>query len=171
VQFPLLDRLVLIPVELVQWSRYVLFLMIVLFLLAGTHRAGYSWELAVRLGTRAALFVLIAALGGAALAPLLLPWLPGRAFSIKGAILGGVLFGGLLVTGWLPLVGAANVVTAAAWFLLMPAIAAFLTMNFTGASTYTSLSGVRREMRFAVPAQIAAGSLGLGLWLVARFLH
>ena len=38
-------------------------------------------------------------------------------------------------------------------------------MNFTGASTFTSLSGVLREMRVAVPAQIVAGALGLVLWL------
>ena len=34
-------------------------------------------------------------------------------------------------------------------------------MNFTGCSTYTSLSGVKREMRWALPAQIAASVAGL----------
>ena len=44
-------------------------------------------------------------------------------------------------------------------------MASFAVMNFTGASTYTSLSGVLREMRFAVPAQIAAAVAGFGLGL------
>jgi acetyl-CoA decarbonylase/synthase complex subunit gamma len=38
-------------------------------------------------------------------------------------------------------------------------------MNFTGASTYTSLSGVRKEMRWALPFQIGAGVVGLFLWI------
>jgi hypothetical protein len=55
--------------------------------------------------------------------------------------------------------------------LLVPALASFVVMNFTGASTYTSLSGVLREMRFAVPAQIVTGVIGVGLWLTALFVH
>jgi acetyl-CoA decarbonylase/synthase complex subunit gamma len=43
-------------------------------------------------------------------------------------------------------------------------------MNFTGASTYTSLSGVRKEMRWAVPAEIALAGIGLSLWLGSRFV-
>jgi acetyl-CoA decarbonylase/synthase complex subunit gamma len=57
-----------------------------------------------------------------------------------------------------------------AWFFLIPAASAFLAMNFTGASTYTSLSGVRKEMRWALPLEIAAGIVGLGLWLGSNFL-
>jgi acetyl-CoA decarbonylase/synthase complex subunit gamma len=58
-------------------------------------------------------------------------------------------------------------VEAAAWLLLIPAIASYLGMNFTGASTYTSLSGVREEMRWAVPLQVVAAVLGVILWIVA----
>ena len=56
------------------------------------------------------------------------------------------------------------------WLLLGPAISSFLTMNFTGSSTYTSLSGVRREMRFAVPAQLTAAVIGAVVWLAGRFI-
>ena len=57
-----------------------------------------------------------------------------------------------------------------AWLLLLPAIAAYLAMNFTGASTYTSLSGVKKEMRWAVPLEIAFGAGGLILWVAVRFV-
>jgi hypothetical protein len=43
-------------------------------------------------------------------------------------------------------------------------------MNFTGSSTYTSPSGVRKEMRIAVPMQIIGGVLGIGLFITSRFL-
>jgi acetyl-CoA decarbonylase/synthase complex subunit gamma len=55
----------------------------------------------------------------------------------------------------------------AAWAGLFPALTSFTLMNFTGASTYTSLSGVKAEMRLAVPLQIAATVAGLALWFVA----
>jgi acetyl-CoA decarbonylase/synthase complex subunit gamma len=58
---------------------------------------------------------------------------------------------------------------AMALLFLLPAISAFLTLNFTGASTYTSLSGVKREMRFALPVIIASASGGVGLWVVGLF--
>jgi hypothetical protein len=107
---------------------------------------------------------------GAVLTPLLLPWLPGRAFSLKGVIMG------LITAGILTVFLAGDVVTWSgrldmlAWFLLAPAVAAYLAMNFTGCSTYTSLSGVRREMKWAVPLEIAAGGVGLCLWLGARVI-
>ena len=57
-----------------------------------------------------------------------------------------------------------------ALIFLVPAISAYLAMNFTGASTYTSLSGVKKEMKWAVPMEISAGIIGLGLWLGSRFM-
>jgi hypothetical protein len=44
-------------------------------------------------------------------------------------------------------------------------------MNFTGCSTYTSLSGVVKEMKIAVP--LIALSIGLGsiILLVSNFVH
>ncbi len=35
----------------------------------------------------------------------------------------------------------------------------------------SEISGVLREMRFAVPAQIATAVIGVGLWLTGLFLH
>jgi len=60
-------------------------------------------------------------------------------------------------------------VEAAAWVLIIPAVSAYLAMNYTGCSTFTSLSGVKAEMRRAVPLEIAATAAGLILWAVSRF--
>jgi len=49
----------------------------------------------------------------------------------------------------------------------IPAMSAYLAMNFTGASTFTSLSGVRKEMRFALPLEIGGTAAGLALWITA----
>lgn len=170
VRFNLVDRLVIVPVELALWGRYVLLLMAVLMLLAGLSRSGYDVAAALTAGARAAGLVLVSYLCGGVLAPLLLPWLPGRAFSIKGGVVGLAVAGCFALLGWLPTDGLGGKLEAASWFLLMPALSAFMAMNYTGASTFTSLSGVKREMRLAVPAQVGAAVAGLGLWLVARFV-
>jgi acetyl-CoA decarbonylase/synthase complex subunit gamma len=169
VRFDLGDRLVLVPVELVMWGRFALGLAVVLFFAGGLHGGGYDWAPVFDRGLRAALLVLGALLAGAVVAPLLLPWLPGRALSVKGALLGLALAAVALLTRWVPWSRPGLWLEGAAWLLLAPAIAGFVTMNYTGATTYTSLSGVRREMRYAVPAEIAATAAGLGCWIASLF--
>ena len=114
--------------------------------------------------------ILMAIISGAVLAPILLPFLPGRAFSLKGCTVGVVAACILLIMRNPDLTLWPGRLEALSWLLLIPALAAYLAMNFTGASTYTSLSGVKKEMRFAMPLEIGAGVAGVGLWLVSRFI-
>jgi acetyl-CoA decarbonylase/synthase complex subunit gamma len=113
---------------------------------------------------------LAAILAGAVFAPLLLPWLPGRAFSLKGLILGCFIVAILLILRWGDWTTWGGRLEILAWLFLMPAISAFLSMNFTGSSTYTSLSGVKKEMRLALPLEIGAGVLGFILWVGSNFI-
>jgi len=100
---------------------------------------------------------------GAALVPLLLPWLPGRAFSLKGAIAGV-----LLITPLLMMTISARPAPLWAWgaLALGTAVASYVGMNFTGSSTYTSPSGVEWEMRRAIPLQLLGAVGGLGMFVV-----
>lgn len=61
--------------------------------------------------------------------------------------------------------------TWVAYLFLLPPPASFLAMNFTGSTTYTSLSGVVKEMRIAVPAQIISAGLGILFmaWCLIKF--
>jgi len=141
-----------------------------LLLLGGLSSRGYSSASIGTTGLVSASLALASFLTAQVLGPALLPWLPGRAFSLKGAALGIALVGSLAACG-LPGPGVfASWLHLAAWAVLAPAITSFMLMNFTGASTYTSLSGVLREMRFAVPAQLTAGGVGLVLWLAGLFV-
>ena len=168
VPFNIGDRLVLIPLELVMWGRYASFIAVMLFLLTGLSRNGYVFPGVS--GGREVVLLFLAFVAGGALVPVFLPWLPGRALSWKGMTMGLLLAAILVIAGLVPSGGIAGRLETAAWVLLMPAIGAFMAMNFTGATTYTSLSGVKKEMRFAVPSQIVAAVLGLALWMTARFL-
>ena len=82
-------------------------------------------------------------------------------------IAGAILFFVLRGDG----VAGAGVLEIYAWLLLIPALSTYLAMNFTGCSTFTSLSGVKKEMRWAVPFQVAGATLGLVLWFTSFFIH
>jgi len=170
VRFPIWERVVLAPVELVMGAKYALLIAAALVLLSGLGPGIYAIDRILTVGLVTAGFVLIAFLASSVLTPMLLPWLPGRAFAWKGAWVGV----GVAAMAWWATRGTpeltATLPGAISWFLLLPALSSFVAMNFTGASTYTSLSGVYKEMRFAVPAQIAGAVVGLGLWVTARFM-
>jgi hypothetical protein len=168
--FPLKDRAVLIPIELVAALKPFLIMAPVLFILSGIGGPAGFWANAVNFGLFAVLALLSAILGGAVLNPLLLPYLPGRAFSIKGFSVGLIVALILLYLRDIDMQAWSGRIEALAWLLIIPAIAAYLAMNFTGCSTYTSLSGVKKEMRWALPAQIAAGIVGFVIWITSRLI-
>lgn len=167
--FSLAERAVLVPVELVLSLKWLLPLSLLLLLLTMFG------------GVKAALFapwlwaaLVSAVLAGQLLTPLLLPWLPGRAFSLKG-LAAGLLVGAIFLAARYPAALAVGSgpplgLELLAWPLLIGAGASFLALEFTGSSTYTSLSGVKKELRLALPWQIGGGLGGLLLLLVGWFL-
>jgi len=168
--FTTLERIVLIPIELVSTMKAGLIIIPILFLLTYFGRLGEGWTNALTHGLFSVLAFLAAIFAGAVLTPLLLPWLPGRAFSFKGLIPGFFATAILFVFRWEDWITWAGRLEIIAWFFLIPALSAYLGMNFTGASTYTSLSGVKKEMRWALPCQIGAGVMGVLLWIGSQFI-
>ena len=169
-KFNTLERMALIPMELVSAMKIGLVIMGILFFLAFIWQSGEGQAVALNHGLFSALAFFIAIVMGAILSPLLLPWLPGRAFSLKGLVLGLIAAFLLAAFRFSEFDTLAGGVEMFAWILLIPAISAYLAMNFTGASTYTSLSGVRKEMRWALPVQIGAGVIGIVLWIGSHFI-
>jgi CO dehydrogenase/acetyl-CoA synthase delta subunit len=166
--FTIRERMELIPVELMGALKVGLIIIPILFLLALIGKSGEGWANALSHGLFSVLAMLTAILTGAVLTPLLLPWLPGRAFSVKGLCL-GLITAAIVISSWGAWIKTGHL-EILAWFLLIPTISAYLGMNFTGASTYTSLSGVRKEMRWALPLEISAGIVGIILWFGSQFV-
>ncbi len=159
VAFTLRDRFAVIPVELIIWFKQALGLAVFIALLEGFSGDGFRFAQAARgFGVIAASW-----LAGGTLVPILLPWLPGRAFSIKGIWVALAL--------WLAL---ARQLTACSpqmigEGLLLTAVISFMALNFTGASTYTSMSGVKKEMKIAIPIQFITAVAGIVLIVSGGF--
>lgn len=153
VKFNLIDRLVLTPVELVAVIRPLSIAALLLLLLQVAGLLTVTWDMVYP--------YLGAVLVGAVAVPALLPLIPGRSFAWKGWV-AGVIW--VLLVAWLKGWyggGLPYILQAVGYLGILPAISAYLALNFTGASTYTSLSGVQKEMKAAIPCMIAVFCLGI----------
>jgi acetyl-CoA decarbonylase/synthase complex subunit gamma len=171
ITFPLKERAVLIPIEFVAAAKPFLIIAPVLYILGGIGGPEGFWTNAANYGLFAVIALLGAILGGAVLNPILLPYLPGRAFSIKGFSIGIIIALLLLYIWGINLQTWSGRLDSLAWLLIIPAVAGYLAMNFTGCSTYTSLSGVKKEIHWALPAQIAASVAGLLVWITSLLIQ
>lgn len=155
VAFPLRDRAVLIPVEIKAAALYLVVAAALLFLAGGAFPV---------------LVASAAVLGGAALFPILLPWLPTKEFSSKGLILGAVLAAPFAL--WFVATHEGEspwglALYAIAIVLLVSPVVGYLGLNFTGASTYTSRTGVKKEIFRWVPVMAAMVVIGTIALLIA----
>jgi hypothetical protein len=156
VTFTLCERLVVVPIEIVQAWKPALAIVIFLMLIAalGRDEAGF-------LAAREAVGFFGAFLAGTVATAALLPWLPFRAFAGKGYILG--LAWAVLIAWLFP----SRPIETIAGLLLLPALSAFLAMNYTGASTFTSPTGAVREVKTATPIIAVLALAGATLKLIS----
>jgi hypothetical protein len=160
VTFDIRERIVLIPVELRSVLLPTIIATMALWLMGG-------WLPASAL--------LASVLAGTVLFPVLLPVIPTVDFSIKGLILGIIVafpfaFYAFLTTNartpvWV------SVTSALAILLTMSAITAFLALNFTGATPFTSRTGVRKEIFSYIPVMTGAGLIGFSFALITGLTY
>lgn len=140
IPFNLKHRLALIPMEFIPALKFLpvflIFIVIVQLIKTKEVTMGLFLDLLPFFG---ALIV------GSILFQILLPWLPSRSFSLKGWLLGmtfTLMFVVLFNIPWQRQI---------AYFLLLPTISSYLALNFTGSTTFTSQSGVKKELSFSIP--------------------
>jgi hypothetical protein len=160
VRFSLLDRAVLVPVDFGYGLPAILWMLGAMFVT--------SW-LGVDYASRMSGAFLVAILSGIVLFPLLLPWLPTRDFVTQGFFLGSLVtlpFVVMLFTSDSAGLEWHRVGIALAYFLTWPAVTAYVSFNFTGATTFTSRSGVRREINKYIPTMVRMFIIGIVLLVV-----
>jgi len=170
VTFNLKDRAALVPVEFTSALKYILLVALFFFVRGGFGDDGFSMTNLFTTGLLHGFLVFLFSFLMFAMIPILLPWLPGRALALKGIWVGLIL--AILVElfsfaqngafdGWMMLIGS---------FFMITAVASFIATNFTGATTYTSLSGVKKEMRMAIPFQIVGFVIGACFLIAEQFV-
>ena len=162
VTFTLGERAELVGVEVAAVLKWMVPIALVLAFVFG------GGSLLERLGSVVykGLPVLTGLLTGTVLVPLLLPWIPGRAFSLKGALLGAVVVGATILLMPDVYTTAGKVLV----FMLGTTAASFFAMQFTGATTFTSPSGVEWEMKRALPFHVGALAAALAIGVVSLFV-
>ena len=165
VTFTTLERVVLVPAELSHLPKPTIWVILAVFLLSGIGTGLFSLNAAWNRGLVALSAYVAGILAGAVAAPILLPWIPGRAFAIKGTLTG--IVAALAVV--LIFKNSISGVETMALILITVAVSSYLAMNFTGATPYTSPSGVEKEMRLAIPLQAALALIALAVWIGAAF--
>jgi hypothetical protein len=156
VKFNLSDRLILVPTELIQVLFLVIVLAVPLYFISGMLPA---------LALTAAFFA------GAVLFPILLPWIPTPNFSTKGFILGVLISLPFVIIEFFSNPGTIlwqRAGWALTYLLFLTPVTAYLALSFTGATTFTSKSGVKREIFAYIPKM--AWMLGGGIVLSVVFV-
>lgn len=166
VTFGTAERLVLIPVELSFLWKPTLAVIAAIFVFSGIGPEIFSVSEALNRGGMPLAAYGAGIFSGAVLTPTLLPWIPGRAFSVKGVIAGMLVFVPL-VFAFRGEVGELEVFTL---LFIVLAVSSLLAMNFTGSTPYTSPSGVEKEMRISMPLQAAALFAAVFFWIAAAFI-
>ncbi len=150
VRFSFKDRFIITPIELVQAFKYlpIFFVFFIIYNFIGKESIGI---LDVILKSLQNILPFVGAFViGAFLVPVLLPFIPFRAFSLKG-LSAGVIWAMIILLLYNAFNFPLNVFFKTAVSLLIISVVSYLSLNFTGASTYTSFSGVELETRIALP--------------------
>lgn len=166
VTFTLAERLILVPVEIALTWKLFAICIVAIFALSGIGPNLYSVSVSLSRGMTAANATVFAILAGAFATPCLLPWIPGRQFWWKGVIVGGVAGMGFIMF----FMRQSTLTETISIWLWIVAASSYMAMNFTGATPYTSLSGVEKEMRLGLPVQVGALFVATAGWLASPFI-
>ena len=164
--FSIGERLILIPVEFSLIVKPSLVILFAVFVLSGISPDIFSFSAAWFRGLNGVVAYLLGIVAGAVFVPVLLPWLPMRQFYLKGILTG--LVAGIIVNLFL----SSNIsrLESLTLLLLTTAVSSYAAMNFTGATPFTSPSGVEKEMRQGIPIQIMAVTTAIFAWVASPFV-
>jgi hypothetical protein len=166
VTFTLPERLVLIPVEIYISVKPIFWTGLVIFIVSGIGPDIFSFQNAWERGVNGIISLIGGVFAGAFLTPVFLQKLPGRAFAKKGAAAGIMTAFVMALLIWKDIT----------WFeisglmLFAVSVSSYLAMNFTGATPFTSPTGVEKEMRKSIPMQLLAIIIAAIIWIGDGFM-
>jgi acetyl-CoA decarbonylase/synthase complex subunit gamma len=166
IRFSMLDRLVLTPMEINPAMKKFPWVAGGILLIFGLQPQGLLFKQAWLGGLPFLILALLAVFAGALVTPVFLPFVPFRSFAIKGWIV-GVLSVFLALRFFEP-VSTRDPILLSVAYLLFPALSSYIALQFTGSTTFTGMSGVKKELRIGIPLYIGAACLSLLLMTVYK---
>jgi hypothetical protein len=151
VEFPLIDRLILTPMEInPAMKKYYPWYALIMLAFFGLQPGGILFRDAVAGGLPFLVLGLTAVLAGAFFTPALLPFIPFRSFALKGWTAGMLIT--ILFEQLMP--WHLNGALRAFMYLFFPLASSYIALQFTGSTTFTGMSGVKKELGISIPLYI-----------------
>ncbi len=166
IRFSMLDRLVLTPMEINPAMKKFPWVAGGILVAFGLQPQGLLFKQALSGGLPFLALALLAVLAGALVTPVLLPFVPFRSFAIKGWIVGALSV--FLAMHFFGPVSTHDPILLGIAYFLFPALSSYLALQFTGATTFTGMSGVKKELRIGIPLYIGAASASFLLLLIFK---
>ena len=168
VKFSMLDRLVLTPREIIPAiSKFLIFAVIAL-LFFGIQPTGILFKNAWGSSMPFLSLGLASIIAGAFITPAFLPFIPFRSFAVKGWITG--ILSVMLVIFSFNLQEQKNILIFSAEILFFPMASSYLALQFTGSTTFTNMSGVKKELKIALPVYLISTAISIILLVIYK-LH
>ncbi len=166
VRFPLRERLILTPMEInPAMKKYYPWYVLIILGIFGFQPAGIIFRDAWSMGLPFLILGLISILSGAFITPLLLPVVPFRSFAVKGWITG---IASILFTSQFAFFAQTSVPLLFFTYLFFPLASSYVALQFTGSTTFTGMSGVKKELRISIPLYISGAAASLLLLVIYK---
>lgn len=165
VKFTFWDRLVLTPMEMIPALKIYAIYAALIFFIVGLKPSGIIFKDGLTEGLPFIFLGLFSVFAGAFATPLLLPFMPFRSFAVKGWLV-GIVF--ILIGINSISIAVPTIVFYAFSFLFFPLSSSYIALQFTGATVFTGMSGVKKELKLAMPVYISAAIISFGLLVLFK---
>ena len=165
-RFTILDRLVLTPMEINPFLKKFFLYALIVLLFFGLQPSGILFNNAWHDGKPFLILGLLSILCGAFITPIFLPFIPFRAFSIKGWLVGVLML--IILSYSAELLGIQNIFLIIFTYLFYPLLISYIALQFTGSTTFTGISGVNKELKIGIPIYVIGTAISIILLIIFK---
>ncbi|MCL4427383.1 MAG: mercury methylation corrinoid protein HgcA [Deltaproteobacteria bacterium] len=169
IKFSIIDRLILIPREIIPAINKFLIFAVIILLFFGIGKTGILYKTAWIAGMPFLILGLTAIIAGSFITPVFLPFIPFRSFALKGWLVGILL--AILVIFSFNLTEPRNILIFSSEILFFPMASSYLALQFTGSTTFTNMSGVKKELKTALPVYLTSAAISIILLIVYKLYN
>ncbi len=166
VHFSIADRLILTPIEIIPSIKKFLIFAVVILLFFGLQPSGILFKNAWVFGWPFLLLGIESIMAGIFVTPILLPFVPFRSFAVKGWIVGILLV--IFTIFSLNILEQKNILIFMAEIIFFPMASSYLALQFTGSTTFTNISGVKKELKIALPIYLVSALISIVLLVIYK---